>query len=350
MALNFYTNYVLNSLGQPVVNYNVAVLNSPSNDSSFPGTPLANIFYDEAGLFPMPNPISPANPVPVTQTFYGNNSVITGDSVVTTIPIITPIVGPFSIPIELGAIPQAVIINNNSNATIELQNVTPFDLNNIYLVSNTDNVNANLIVFTQLISNLPVVPTFPTGLDGLGNFSFYVASGVYDLQYYGGSLSQQLVDYGIILGSESINYGPTIVTGLVNGINKIFTLGATPLSPLDVIVTLGGSVMQQGVDYTLSGVTITFTTAPLTNSIIQAFFTITGSVIVRYGPTTVTGLVNGINKIFTLGSTPANPSNLILTLGGSILQQGLDYILTGTTISFTTAPFVNSIIQAFYTI
>ncbi len=215
--LSFYTNSIENALGQPIVNYNVAVLNSPSNTNTQPGTPLANIFYDVNGVFPMPNPISPANPVPVTQVQYGNNSIITGDSVVTTIPFTVPNVGPFSIGIELGTIPQSVSIENVSNANIALQYSTPFDINNIYLVSDKANVTGNLVVFTELVENLPVENNFTTGMDSLGNFSFYVLAGEYDLQYYGGSLSQQTVDSNIFIGvgtpGPQGNQGPQGITG-----------------------------------------------------------------------------------------------------------------------------------------
>jgi len=274
MALTYYNNYIVNSLGQPIVNVNIAVLNSPSNTATQPGTVLSNIYYDAVGLFPMSNPISPATPVPSYQVFYGNNSIITGTEVVTTVPFTVPNVGPFSVSINLGAIPQAAIIENTANANISLQYSTPFDQNNVYLVSDTANVSSNLIIFTELIQNLPTAPTFNTGLDNLGNFSFYVANGTYDIQYYGGSLSEQLIESDIIIGPPVINYGPTNLSGIVDGVNTIFTLGATPASPLEIIISLGGVIMKQGLDYTLSGTTITFITPPFINTIIQSFFTI----------------------------------------------------------------------------
>ena len=108
----------------------------------------------------------------------------------------------------------------------------------------------------------------------MGNFSFYVANGTYDIQYYGGSLSEQLIESDIIIGPPVINYGPTNLSGIVDGVNTIFTLGATPASPLEIIISLGGVIMKQGLDYTLSGTTITFITPPFINTRIQIFCTI----------------------------------------------------------------------------
>ncbi len=58
-------------------------------------------------------------------------------------------------------------------------------------------------------------------------------------------------------------------TGTVNGSNTAFTLANTPKSGT-LKVYVNGQRMQSGSgnDYTLSGVTITFTTAPPTNSVI----------------------------------------------------------------------------------
>ena len=57
-------------------------------------------------------------------------------------------------------------------------------------------------------------------------------------------------------------------TGTVNGSNKVFTVASTPKSGSLKVFANGQRVKGGGEDYTLSGVTITFVTAPPTNSII----------------------------------------------------------------------------------
>lgn len=62
-------------------------------------------------------------------------------------------------------------------------------------------------------------------------------------------------------------------TGLVNGANVTYTLSQTPTSNAAVKLYLNGLFQRQGTDYTISGVTITFTTAPATNSTVDALYT-----------------------------------------------------------------------------
>ena len=52
------------------------------------------------------------------------------------------------------------------------------------------------------------------------------------------------------------------VTGTINGSNVTFTLPWTPADPNTVILWLNQQPQLQGVHFTLSGVTVTYTTAP----------------------------------------------------------------------------------------
>ena len=62
-------------------------------------------------------------------------------------------------------------------------------------------------------------------------------------------------------------------SGLLNGTNKVYTLSATPASPNGVQVFLDGLLQRNGIDYTVSGATITFVTAPdATTGEIFAFY------------------------------------------------------------------------------
>ena len=59
-------------------------------------------------------------------------------------------------------------------------------------------------------------------------------------------------------------------TGTIDGSNKIFTLSATPTSPL--LLFLNGNLQLAGTDYTLSGSTITYATAPMSGDWHRAYF------------------------------------------------------------------------------
>ncbi len=71
--------------------------------------------------------------------------------------------------------------------------------------------------------------------------------------------------------------------GTINGVNKIFTLTYIPVPPESLQlfqnsggVGLGALLQIAGVDYTISGLTLTYTTAPINLSVHRAFY--------RYGP------------------------------------------------------------------
>ena len=63
-----------------------------------------------------------------------------------------------------------------------------------------------------------------------------------------------------------------IPSGAVNGVNTVFEFSTIPNPNLLFFVVNGQLLRGSGIDYTLSKRTITTTTAPPTNSIIQSFF------------------------------------------------------------------------------
>lgn len=60
------------------------------------------------------------------------------------------------------------------------------------------------------------------------------------------------------------------------------------------------------------------------------------------------GSINGSNTVFTLTQAPVPPASLMLFLNGVLQLQGTDYILSGSTITFTNAPTAGAWIEAFY--
>lgn len=61
-------------------------------------------------------------------------------------------------------------------------------------------------------------------------------------------------------------------SGTVNSSNVTFTLAQTPLENDSVDIYLDGLFQISGTDYTISGVTITFTTAPAFGQTVRAAY------------------------------------------------------------------------------
>ncbi len=74
-------------------------------------------------------------------------------------------------------------------------------------------------------------------------------------------------------GGSSINFSDSETpSGTINGVNTSFTLANTPDPALSLILSRNRSIQIQGVDYTLSGNTITTTTAPAGGTILRAWY------------------------------------------------------------------------------
>ena len=63
-----------------------------------------------------------------------------------------------------------------------------------------------------------------------------------------------------------------IPSGTVNGSNASFTLAFTPVTTASLQLYLDGVLLLQTTDYTLSGATITFASAPATGQSIRAIY------------------------------------------------------------------------------
>jgi len=64
-------------------------------------------------------------------------------------------------------------------------------------------------------------------------------------------------------------------------------------------------------------------------------------------PITPTGTINGVNKVFTL---PTTPGAVVLVFLNGLLQQGggVDYTLAGTSITFVVAPITGDSVRSVY--
>jgi hypothetical protein len=76
----------------------------------------------------------------------------------------------------------------------------------------------------------------------------------------------------VLSGASSITPKAETPTGLVNGSNLVYTITTTPIANEGVIVFLNGIAQYNGIDYTVSGTTITFTNAPASGSSIFVYY------------------------------------------------------------------------------
>ncbi len=129
-----------------------------------------------------------------------------------------------------------------------------------------------------------------------------------------------------------------VPAGVIDGTNASFTLANIPAPSTSLHLFLNGLLLQPTVDYTLSSAAITFLGA----SIPQPSDTLLASY--RYGgllpgvtfvdAETPAGSINGVNTTFTLANTPSSPGSVHLYLNGLRMSPGVDFTISGNTITF----------------
>jgi hypothetical protein len=158
-------------------------------------------------------------------------------------------------------------VDNTSDATKDAATATLTNKTieaGIFTTSMNGNyLTASEIVITDVSKNLISAPvaTYPS---------------LAELAFLKGVTSAIQAQIDAISAGGTIPYAET-PTGVVDGVNGIFTLANTPSSALAVIVVLDGVVQYNGVDYTVVGVTITFTTPPEIGSSIFAYYNTLGT-------------------------------------------------------------------------
>ena len=112
----------------------------------------------------------------------------------------------------------------------------------------------------------------------------------------------------------------------------------------DVLVYVNGFLLTPTSDYTISSTTLTFTTAPATSA----------EIVVRYLPLNNSGIytndtATGDNSTtaFTIDSG-RTVEDVIVTVNGVTLVPATDYTISGTTLTFTTAPTTSAEISIRY--
>ena len=120
-------------------------------------------------------------------------------------------------------------------------------------------------------------PITKLNVTGTGGSIVYSGNGLATLDLTGGS-------------GSPVTYFAETPSGTINSSNVTFTLANSPTSNECVIVILDGLTQYNGIDYTVSGSTITFVSAPATGSSIFTYYNGTAS------PASFYLMENGIDK------------------------------------------------------
>lgn len=121
-----------------------------------------------------------------------------------------------------------------------------------------------------------------------------------------------------------------------------FTLSTNPTNENYTIVFIGG-ILQGDVDYNLAGNNIIFTVAPPNNTPIEVY-TIGAQEIVNNKSVVYT--TDGSSNTYSLGFTPANNNNILVSLDGINMIPTNDYTCSGANLTLTFLPPSNIVLEA----
>lgn len=134
-------------------------------------------------------------------------------------------------------------------------------------------------------------------------------------------------------------------SGPVDGINRVFVLAhiPNPLSSVSIYVngirTRKCTTCTVDVSTTAGRTVITFSSLnippPGTVLLVSYRYNFPHSPVWDERPT---GLIDGINTIFTLTLSPSPAASLLLIRNGLLQESGIDYVLNGRTITFSNTP------------
>ena len=125
-----------------------------------------------------------------------------------------------------------------------------------------------------------------------------------------------------------------------DGSQTVFTLSSGVTTSASLIVSVGGVVQEPDTAYTADGTTLTFSVAPAANDNIYVVYL--GKELIdlkkkEISYQTGTGDGSNVNPI-TLTNSADNAQELMVMLNGVTQVPVTDYTVSGTTLTFTTAP------------
>lgn len=144
------------------------------------------------------------------------------------------------------------------------------------------------------------------------------------------------------------NWIQEVPSGTINGVNKVFGINNAPFSNNSLLLFRNGLYQIPTTEYTYSGNTITFVTAPATGNELVAVIAIGKAIPYSYFQETTTVSVTGTTT-YPLLNPPGNTKGVAVFVNGLQRRYGVDFTVTGNIITFTPAPSFSSKISAFYT-
>jgi len=141
------------------------------------------------------------------------------------------------------------------------------------------------------------------------------------------------------IGSNKLFSNKEVPVGSIDGINTTYTLVHEPILGSDHMYLNGVLIEDNNNDYAISGSTITFANPLLVGMKLACTYYYESSSPVRVfvDKELPSGSLNGINTTFTLRYTPEEESEHIY-LNGVLQENGGDYTISGSVITFGEAP------------
>ena len=138
--------------------------------------------------------------------------------------------------------------------------------------------------------------------------------------------------WGSIGGGSGTNMDTNIFAG--DGSDTTFTLSNAPDTENNLMVFIDG-VFQAHDSYSVSGTTLTFSTAPASSRVITVYHSTTTVGGSNNSIATMTG--DGSDTTLTLSVAPVHENNVSVFFDG-VYQSKSNYSISGTTLTFSTAP------------
>ena len=140
-----------------------------------------------------------------------------------------------------------------------------------------------------------------------------------------------------VTSSPNVTFASNTMTG--DGSDTTLTLSANPGTENNTLLFVGG-VYQPKSTYSVSGTTLTFSAAPPNNASVEAM---AGASTDTFTIASMTG--DGSDTTLTLSANPGTKKNTLLFVGG-VYQPKSSYSISGTTLTFNTAPPTGTSVEA----
>jgi len=144
-------------------------------------------------------------------------------------------------------------------------------------------------------------------------------------------------------GIASVSADSSVATA--NGTQTTFTSPYSTTDPKEVFVTVDGLLQRPTTDYTISGTTITFASAPLAGTTVMARVASVTTTIAPLIANSSVQVANGTQTTFTSPVSTGDPKEILVSVDGLLQRPTTDYTVSGTTVTFTSAPLTGTTVM-----